>query len=77
MLAELAPGAAGSSDPLSGGAGRLGSAMRGSGGGSTSATEVPARTNTGLLSAESGELSIRGGATPRSVRSAGLAGSGF
>jgi hypothetical protein len=69
-----APGAAAALPPGSGtegllvaAGGRLGSAMRGSGAGSTSATEVPDRTNTGLRCGESAELSIRGGATPSKV----------
>ena len=61
-----------SETPLDAGGGRLGSAMRGSGAGSTSATEVPERTNTGLRCGDSAELSIRGGATPSNVRSASL-----
>ena len=47
--------------------GRLGRAMRGTGGGSTSATEVPERTNTGLRSGESDEDSRGGGAKPSKV----------
>jgi len=76
MLAELAPDADGDSERELGGAGRLGSAIRGKGGGSTSATDVPLRTNTGLRGPDSVVLSMRGGATPSSVRSAWLAGSG-
>ena len=54
------------------GGGRLGKAMRGNGDGSTSATEVPERTKTGLRAGDSTVLSMRGGATPSNVRSAWL-----
>jgi len=47
--------------------GRLGRAMRGTGGGSASATDVPERTKTGLRSGESAVDSSGGGATPSKV----------
>ena len=55
------------SESLDAAGGRLGSAMGGTGGESTSATEVPERTNTGLRSGDCADESSRGGATPSKV----------